>query len=138
MRHLAPAFLESTLRRGAALEQFMGGSVGPQGERSLRWIELRPTGSGIEVREYQAADLGEPSDAALLDLYALCDPHDLYEVQPEPLMVAQAPAQALAYAHSALRALPSRWVNQGMSQAELLDFLRAGRPPLWPPVATEP
>ncbi|KRD79664.1 hypothetical protein [Lysobacter sp. Root983] len=137
MRHLAPAFLESTLRRGATLEQFMGGSVGPLGERSVRWIELCPTQAGIEVREYHAADVGGSLSETSLDLYALCDLHDLYEAQPEPTMVADEPAQALAYAHSVLRAQPLRWVNQGVSQDELLDFLRAGRPALWPPEAAQ-
>lgn len=130
MRHLAAAFLESTLRRGAALEQFMGGAVGPLGERLVRWIELRPAPAGIEVREYRASseNLGEEA----LDLYALCE---LSDVDAEPLMVADGPAQALAYAHAELQARPLRWVNQGVSQAELLDFLRAGRPNTWPPEA---
>lgn len=137
MRHLATTFLESTLRRGTTLEQFMGGAVSALGERSLRWIELRPTDAGVEVREYHAPDVDEHLDEVSLDLYALCDLVDPDEAQPEPSMVANEPTQALAYAHCTLGARPSRWVNQGMSQEELLDFLRAGRPTLWPPEASE-
>lgn len=136
MRYLTTTLLESTLRRGATLEQFMGGGVSPHGERLLRWIELRPTDAGVEVREYHAPDVDEQLGEATLDLYALCDLVELHEAQPEPSMVADEPARALAYAHSTLRAQPLRWVNQGMSQAELLDFLRAGRPAVWPPEAS--
>jgi hypothetical protein len=121
MRHIAPTFLESTLERGASLEQFMGGSLN-DGERSVRWIELRPSNTGVELWEYVVPDLG----AECLDLYALAP------VELEPLAVALDAGQALALAQSKLGASPLHWVNQGVSQDEFFDFLQAERPAPWP------
>lgn len=117
MRHVADTFLESTLRRGASLEQFMGGST-VAGDRFVRWLELRPTSVGVEVWDYVAPDFGEEC----IDLY------DLMSVELEPLAVVSDAAQALAFAQSELGASSRRWVNQGVSQDEFMDFLQAGRP----------
>ena len=120
MRHIAATFLESSLRRGATLEQFMGGAD-HDGERIVRWIELRPSQAGVEVWDCKAPDLGEEC----IDFYALMD------IELEPVAIVPDATHALEYAQSALGANPSRWVNQGVSQDEFLDFLRAGRPAQW-------
>ena len=123
MRHLSLAFLESTLRRGVPIEQFMGG-VQREGERLVRWVELRPRGDSIEVWDYEAPDLGEDC----LDFYALAN------VEQEPLAVVSTAAGALELAQSQLGTNNVCWVNQGGSQHEFIDFLRAGRPSPWHPV----
>ena len=120
MRHVAATFLESTLRRGSSLEQFLGGSL-DSGERTVRWLELRPTSFGIEIWDYVAPDLG----FECLDIYALAS------VELEPLAVVPDVGQALAFAQAKLGASPAHWVNQGVSQEEFLDFLQAGRPVQW-------
>nr|CAS02424.1 putative integron gene cassette protein [uncultured bacterium]CAS02778.1 putative integron gene cassette protein [uncultured bacterium] len=120
MRHIAATFLETTLRRGASLEQFMGGSL-HEAERSVSWLELRPVSAGIELWSHVAPDPGDNH----------ADIYDLLPVELEPLVVAPDAAQALAIAHSTLGASPLRWVNQGVVQDEFLDFLQAGRPTQW-------
>ena len=121
MRHIAATFLEATLRRGASLEQFMGSPTN-EADRYVRWIELRPVTSGIEVWNYVVPGLGDN----FADLYSFLP------VELEPLTVTPDAAQALALAHSSLGASPLRWVNQGVVQDEFLDFLQAGRPTQWP------
>lgn len=100
----------------------MGGAL-DAGEKFVRWIELRPTNAGIQVWNYVVPDLGDEC----LDLYAQAS------VELEPLAIAPDATRALALAHLELGADPDRWVNQGVSQDEFLDFLRAERPIQWPP-----
>jgi len=123
MRYLSVAFLESTLNRGATIEQFMGG-VQRDGEQFIRWVELRPCEEGVEIWDYEVPDLG----AECLDFYAFAI------VEQEPLAVVPNGASALELAHLQLGTSNVRWVTQGVSQDEFIDFLRAGRPSPWCPV----
>ena len=128
MRHLNPTFLESTLRRGKVIEQFLGGYE-RAGARIVTWLEIRPEESVFELWHFVVPDIG---DAENLDLYAF-----LSEEVGEPVIVLQTSEEALAYAHAELHASEGRWVNQAVSQEEYRDFIAAGRPPEWAAVGAQ-
>lgn len=125
MRYVSSSFLDSTLRRGKSLEQFLGGLV-QDSEHCIRWIEVRPAKGGIEVWSFVAPDYG---DEERLDFYEFIGVDEgVLEATFEDS------ADALRYASEKLGAHPDRWVNQFVSQDEYLDFIRAGRPASWPRV----
>jgi hypothetical protein len=115
MRQVAVDFLESTLRRGGTLEQFIGGA-NQDHESLIRWIELVPAKAGIEVWDFSVPYLGEQ-----------CLDHcPLVDVELEPVAIVADPMQALLFAQSELGAKPTRWVSQGLSPDAFL-LLLAGR-----------
>ena len=125
MRFVAQTFLESTLRRGKPLEQFLGGAV-LNNEPAIRWLELQPASNSIEVWEFVAPDLG---DQGRLDFYEFLDVEDGTLVATLP-----SPSEALTFAQAHLGASPERWVNQFVAQDEYRDFIQSGRPTSWPAV----
>ena len=105
MRHLPIDCLESTLRQGATLEQFVG-SAHPEGERLIRWIELVPSINGIEVWDYTVPAFSQEG----ADFDALADG------EFKPVAVVADPVQALEFTQSELGAQPTRWVRQCLTQ----------------------
>jgi hypothetical protein len=131
MRHVSPTFLDSTLRRGASLEQFLG-SINAEAERLVRWIGIRPAKDCLELWQFIAPDLG---DEEHLDLYDfLAAEADEGAGIPEELIGTFDTAEDAFSCAGELGAQPNRWVNQFVLQEEYLDFIRAGRPPQWPGV----
>jgi len=126
MRYVSQGFLESTLRRGKSLEQFMGGGT-RDGERVISHLELRPTPGGIEIWRFVVPDIGS---SECLDLYDFGGEKD-----EELICVVASAADAFSYAQSRLGALCNRWVNEGVTQDEYADFMAAGRPLRWPIVS---
>jgi hypothetical protein len=122
MRHIPSTFLISTLRRGAVIEQFMGGRVDGS-QRVIRWIRLSPNVQEIEVWDQEVSDFG----GELWDSYALSDEDQ------EAVAVFSDPAEAIEFAQSVLGALPERWVNEGIGESEFLDYVALNRPVRWPP-----
>ncbi|MEY9969490.1 hypothetical protein ABIA33_007578 [Streptacidiphilus sp. MAP12-16] len=57
MRYLAESFALGALRRGRAIEQFLG-PVGTAERRGLRSVEVRPVKVGFEVYLYGVEDVG--------------------------------------------------------------------------------
>jgi hypothetical protein len=131
MRYVLPTFQEATLRRGKPLEQFLGGCVFCD-EAAIRVVELRPAGGVVEVWLHHAADIGDEEHC---DFVPFIFTEDEEGSDVCPVAVLPTPKMALVFAHSELDASPDRWTNQGMSDSEYRDFIRAGRPALWP-VAT--
>jgi hypothetical protein len=124
MRYVGPAFLHSTLSRGKSLEQFLGGrTLGS--ERCIRWIEIRPSEGRLELWEFVAPDFGDESH---VDLYEFIGDDD-----GELLATIDSAVESLGLAEK-VGALPNRWVNQFVVQDEYRDFIRAGRPDVWPGV----
>jgi hypothetical protein len=125
MRYVAASFIEGAFRRGKSLEQFLGGHV-VNGERRIRWVELRPIKSGrIEVWLFDVPDLGVET----VDIYGFGSD---FESPDTPVAICDAPADALNFARAHLSAAFDRWVNQGVAQSEFADFVAAGRPAGWP------
>jgi hypothetical protein len=63
MRHLDPSELESTLRSGKAIEQFLGSRGEPN---TIAWLAVRPGERGFELYHSEVPDSG---DIEHLDLY---------------------------------------------------------------------
>lgn len=128
MRYLLTTDVLGSLRRGKAVEQFLGQSVADPG--FLRYLELRPSDGIIEVWVYDVEDVGSED---YLDLY------DFPWLEPEgpdgPMGSFEEPQAAIAHASAQLAADPARWVNAGVAQSEYLDYIRAGRPVGWPVIA---
>lgn len=110
MRHIAASFLVGGRFDGV--------------ERVIRWLTLNPTYDGIEVWDQEVSDLGEDFP----DFYELAD------IEAEPVAIFSEPTLALEFAQSRLGALPTRWVNEGLSESEFKDFISAGRPAQWPSI----
>ena len=119
MRYVFPAFQESTLRRGASLEQFMGAAM-RDGERTISYLEIRPAKGGFEVWRFEAPDIG---DKEFTDVSEFA-----FDGENEPLATLQHPSDAFLFAHSQLGADPQRWVNIGVVCDEYKDYVMAGRP----------
>ena len=128
MRHLPATDIQSTLRRGKSVEQFMGRS--PANPNYIRHIELRPSSDLVEVWVYDVEDQGSEE---WLDLY---DFNELEKGEADlPAAAFEDADAAIAHAQEALSANPSRWVNLGIAQSEYLDYIRSGRPNGWPAAA---
>ncbi|MFC0153371.1 hypothetical protein ACFFJ4_06895 [Xanthomonas dyei] len=128
MRHLPILDIPATFRRGKSVEQFLGRS--PLHPDYIRHIELRPVDGSVQIWVYDVQDIGREQ---YTDLY------DFPYLAPEDLDAAaatfQAPNEAIAYAETSLVAHPHRWVNLGVAESEYLEYIRAGRPAVWPEMA---
>ena len=111
MRHLPSSEIESVVRRGKSVEQFLG--KGHDG-RTLRWVELRPSKEVVEVWVFEVEDVGSID---YLDLYSFPEVGASFE---EPL--ARLPfTEAIEWCERNLSASPMRWVNQGVVQDEYAE-----------------
>ena len=130
MRFLIRAYQESTLRRGRAIEQFIGrtAEVDPA---IITLIEIRPKDGACQVWVHERWDVG---DEGFVDVgeFPYTDP----DGPDAPHATFDSPAAAIEYAESVLGASGSRWTNDGLSESEYLDFVRLGRPAKWPPDAS--
>ena len=126
MRHLPAGEVSATLRRGKPVEQFLGRS--PIHPAYIRYVEMRPVSSTIEVWLSDVEDIGTSEH---LDLYGFpqLDPN----LAEEPDATFQDPRAAIAYAASSLQTDNARWVNQFVAQDEYLDYIQQGRPQVWQP-----
>ncbi len=111
------------MNRGASIEQFLGGCVAND-QRIIRWIEVRPKEKVYEVWFFEVVDHGS---LEFLDIYEFGT-----EDIERPVQKCQTSREALAYAQQRLGAKPDRWVDQFVVQNEYEDFIRAGRPLIWP------
>src|SRR5690349_870686 len=112
MRFLNPESLETTLRRGKSIEQFLGRGGKPQ---TIAWLEVRPAKCGVTLRRTEVPDAG---DEQHLDLYGFGGDDDS---QLSHACSSFAEALALAQLHHGAR--PERWVNQFLIQDEYRDFI---------------
>ena len=135
MRYLAEPFIVGALRRGRAVEQFLG-PVGSPGRPGVRYIEVRPARSAYEVYVHAVLDRDPPT----FDLDSLPPLIDGDE-ECFGLLVAATddPDTALAAAEASTGAVGERWVNHTMAGDEYRDYVLSGRPSEapdgrpWPP-----
>lgn len=125
MRYLTHQFAISALRRGSAIEQFLGG-IEVAGVAAIRWVEISPTGEHYRVSLHTAEDLdGEHADLAN---FPPMDPvGEEYVGEGHELSRAADASEALDLAERLTEAAPDRWVNFGVAGEEHVDYVRARR-----------
>ncbi|MFF1958237.1 hypothetical protein ACFVWX_14740 [Streptomyces sp. NPDC058220] len=124
MRYLTEPFAFGALKRGRAVEQFLG-PAGNSDRPGVCYVEVRPTRGGYEAY-FRAVLDSDPQTYDLDSLPPLLDD----EEEDFGLLLATAadPASALEAAESRTGATRARWVNQGMADHEYQDYVQAGRP----------
>ncbi|MFC9534924.1 hypothetical protein ACFT38_30965 [Streptomyces sp. NPDC056975] len=124
MRYLAEPIILSALKRGRAVEQFLGPTHGSD-RRGVSYVEVRPVQGTYEVYLHSVLD-SEPQSYDLDSLPALFDSDE----EDFGLLVATTidPAAALDAATDRTGAVLERWVNQSMAGDEYSDYVSAGRP----------
>ena len=92
---------------------------------------------------------GSPQPIALIEVWVYdvediddeeyVDPYDFPHLEPDgperPVATFPDSPAAFEYASASLSADRTRWVNAGIAQSEYLEYIRAGRPSRWPPLA---
>jgi hypothetical protein len=120
-RYLTEAEAMSALRRGKAVEAFLG-ACSRDGAPGVRWLQVCERSTGLDLRVYESADVGSE------------DFLDLYEFGPLDPALDQDEANEV---HSFLtfgecvRMVEDRWpgaalklVNEGIVQDEYAEYLR--------------
>lgn len=119
-RYLVPAFIQGAIRRGKAVEQFLGGFRDGD-EPALRYLELRADDEdGMELWVHEVYDDGAESFLDVGEFTRLDEDDD-----DEPAARVGTLDEALALAAERFGARPDRWVNEGMLGHEYLDYLRS-------------
>lgn len=134
MRYLVEALAVGALRRGAEIEQFLGPRE-HNGERGVAWVEIWPREQGYVITLYGGVDRADSSQGqrVLYDLPSFLYPDEDNEDMPFcELAIASEPLQALKLAETLTGAVRSRWTNRGLGMDEYADYVRAGRPSVWP------
>jgi hypothetical protein len=112
MRHLAPAFAEVALRRGAPIENLLPST--PDG--AVRWLSAWESGGSFSLQLYE---LDVPVPEGFYDLSALVS-DDVDEVSETGRY---ADPESLFAAADALGGAPDTWVNVGIIGDEYRDRL---------------
>ncbi|MFE4588778.1 hypothetical protein [Streptomyces laurentii] len=124
------------MRRGSTVEQFLG-PVGSPGRPGVRYVEIRPRATSYEVYLHTCEDVGHETYMDLVEfppfVQDVRDAEDAEEAFGELLGVTEDSYSALVLAEERTGAVRGRWVNEGLTQDEYRDFVRAGRPSgAWP------
>lgn len=123
-RYLSFAEAHAALRRGKAVEVFLGG-CSRSDSQGIRWVQIRGLPNGCELRLYETADLGSE------------DYTDVYEFGPlDPELEQEEADEVRAFSsfEECVKTLETRWpgalsrlTNESMVQDEYADYLRRGR-----------
>jgi hypothetical protein len=121
-RYLAPPFIRSCIGGGRPVEQFLGGCI-HDGERAIRWVEIRPDPDGVTLLLYEVYDEG---DEEWLDVYAFTGTDDDPDERDSPAAEHHLSTleEALSLAQELYGADPERFVNAGVIQDEYGDYLQ--------------
>jgi hypothetical protein len=125
VRHLTPSFAAGALRRGKAIEQFLGPAF-HGGRRGVRWTIIEPGPDGYTILLHVAEDISDDHLADITDFPPL-DP-EAYDLWPEVATVKDE-AEAIETAQRLTGADPTRWTNFGLAAEEYRDYARLGRLP---------
>ncbi|MCU8075983.1 hypothetical protein [Shewanella sp. SM29] len=121
-RYLNLQEAESALKRGKAVECFLGGCE-RDGRAGIQWLSVRVSKSEIDVSVYETADLG---DESFLDIYEFgpLDPdlEDANEVKSYTSF-----GQAIEFIEQRFAGSSERLLNEFMIQDEYADYISRGR-----------
>lgn len=123
-RYLNLQEAESTLKRGKAVECFLGGCE-QDGCAGIKWLSIRGFGSRVSVSVLEVADLG---DESFLDIYEFgpLDPDLELEEGNEVISFASF-GQVIGYIEQGFTGSFERLLNELMAQDEYADYLSRGR-----------
>jgi hypothetical protein len=125
VRYLTRQFAIGALRRGAGVEQFLGGAH-VAGAAAVSWVAVSPSGQGYRVSLHVVEDL-DGRHADLAEFPSLDPVDEEYAGQGRELGRSEDELAALQLAEQLAGARPGRWVNFAMAGDEYLDYVRAGR-----------
>ena len=119
-RYLSYTEIDQRLRRGRAVEAFIGGGL-VEGQRTIRWIVLQYHSDRVLGELWEAQD---PRDSEWLDVYSFGTP----DGDDEPLILYQFDSlrDGLAELDRQFPKISERFVNQGVVQDEYADYLAKG------------
>lgn len=115
-RYLSAQEAETTLRRGKAVEIFLGGCE-VQNKKCIRWASFNLSGSLVIGSLWEALDQGTED---YLDIYTFDSPTGDYN---EAVRTVEAENVELAAKELGLNEL--KFVNQGVVQDEYLSYLKS-------------
>jgi len=125
VRHLTPTFAAGALRRGKAIEQFLGPAF-HGGRRGVRWTTIEPGPDGYTILLHVAEDVSDDGLADITEFPPL-DP-EAYDLWPE-IATTGDEVEAIDTAERLTGADPARWTNFGLAVEEYHDYARLGRLP---------
>ena len=126
MRYLTGRFAVGALRRGKAIEQFLGGFE-VLGEPALRWVVISPMNRRYRVSLHTVRVPEDDNFGDLANLLSLDPVDEAYVGEGRELGVRDTENEAVRLAADLAGADPRRWVNDGLAGEECRDFVRARR-----------
>lgn len=117
MRHLLRAHIESALKRGKEVEQFLLGFE-HEGRKAISWLTIRCADSGYTLLHHKQYDEGS-SD--FCDVYEY-EYIDLPEYRYEPKHLDFDTLDEVFEEASKIGAKENKWVGHGMVQDEYHDY----------------
>ncbi|MGI2094476.1 hypothetical protein ACRN96_18060 [Shewanella oncorhynchi] len=123
-RYLNLQEAESALKRGKAVECFLGGCE-RDGRAGIQWLSVRGPKSEIDVSVYDTADLG---DESFLNIYEFgpLDP-DLELEDANEVKSFTSFGQAIEFIEQRFAGSSERLLNEFMIQDEYADYISRGR-----------
>ena len=123
-RYLNLQEAESALKRGKAVECFVGGCE-HNGRAGINWLSIRSSGSGVDVSVYETADLG---DESFLDIYEFgpLDP-DLELEDANEVISFTSFSEVIKFIEQRFAGSSERLVNELMIQDEYTEYISRGR-----------
>jgi hypothetical protein len=126
VRYLTPSFARAALRRGSAIEQFLG-VADFHGVAAVRWVEVTPEPQGYRISLHTVRDLDDEHFADLSNFPPLDPEQEEFVGQGREVGRGVDEVEAIALAERLTGAAPERWVNFSMAGEEYLDVVRSRR-----------
>ena len=118
MRYLTRNYIESTLNRGKAIEQFLG-EITRDGIDGLRFIQIHKKSSSYDLAVSDIEDAGSPEYVDVYSFPTLVED----EYYDKPTFSFNSLDEALSQSARVYKASEEHWVSEGVVQDEYLDFL---------------
>lgn len=126
MRYLTRSFALGALRRGRAVEQFLGATKVAD-TAAVRWVTVDPWGDRYRVSVHTAEDPDDEYFGDLDNLPPLASEDEDYVGQGRELALVTDGPEAIDLAEWLTGARPDRWVNHGVAGEDYTDLVRARR-----------
>ncbi|GAA2482346.1 hypothetical protein [Winogradskya humida] len=126
MRYLTRQFSVAALRRGRAVEQFLGGTE-VHGERAVRWVAINSEDGQCRISLHTVRDPDDEKAGDLANFWSLDPVDEAYAGEGREIGTRAGEREALLLAERLTGADPGRWVNEGVAGEEYRDHVRGRR-----------